>query len=112
MSSKIPFAYGVVARTTVPSISPSLRPVQLCEKKMEAIYLNLPMARREAAELAGQLAEHGFLFSSVIPELDNGDVLKLQYLNNVQIDPAKIAVVSETARDLLDFIVQQYRERA
>lgn len=107
MSSKIPFAYGVVARTTVPSISPSLRPVHLCEKKMEAIYLNLPMARREAAELA----EHGFLFSSVIPELDNGDVLKLQYLNNVQIDPAKIAVVSETARDLLDFIVQQYRER-
>lgn len=84
---------------------------ELCEKKVEAIYLNLAMASREAALLASQLAEHGFLFSCVIPELEDGDILKLQYLNNVQFDPAKVTVVSATAKGLLDFIARQYRER-
>ena len=54
---------------------------ELCQKKVEAIYLNLSMMSREAAILAGKLADKGFLFAGVIPELKDGDVLKLQYLN-------------------------------
>lgn len=84
---------------------------ELCEKKVEAVYLNLSMMNREAAILAGRLFDKGFLFAGVIPELDNGDVLKLQYLNNVQFDPEKVTVVSETAKELLDFIGKQYLER-
>jgi len=83
----------------------------LCEKKVEAIYLNLPMELREAAILAGRLAEKGFLFAGVIPELKAGDVLKLQYLNNVLFDPSKVTVVSDTARELLAFISRQYANR-
>lgn len=84
---------------------------ELCEKKVEAVYLNLPLGSRAAAVLAGQLAEKGYLFAGVIPELENGDVLKLQYLNNVQCDPAKVVVVSESAQELLAFISRQYAER-
>ncbi len=84
---------------------------ELCEKKVEAVYLNLPMSSREAAILAGRLAEKGFLFAGVIPELKDGDVLKLQYLNNVLFDPSKVTVVSDTARELLSFIYRQYENR-
>ncbi|MDD2338555.1 MAG: hypothetical protein PHD01_18520, partial [Geobacteraceae bacterium] len=84
---------------------------ELCEKKVDAVYLNLPMMSLEAAILAGRLAEKGFLFAGVIPELKNGDVLKLQYLNNVLFDPSKVTVVSNTAKELLGFISKQYENR-
>ncbi|MEA5115810.1 MAG: ATP-binding protein [Geobacteraceae bacterium] len=84
---------------------------ELCEKKVDAVYLNLPMASREAAILAGRLAEKGYLFAGVIPELKDGDVLKLQYLNNVFFDPSKVTVVSDTAKELLAFIYRQYEGR-
>lgn len=84
---------------------------ELCEKKLDAVYLNLPMGSREAAILAGRLAEKGFLFAGVIPELQDGDVLKLQYLNNVLFDPFKVTVVSDTAQELLGFIAAQYENR-
>lgn len=84
---------------------------ELCEKKVDAVYLNLPMASREAAILAGRLAEKGFLFAGIIPELKDGDVLKLQYLNNVSFDPSKVTVVSDTAKELLGFIFRQYENR-
>lgn len=84
---------------------------ELCEKKLDAVYLNLPMSSREAAILAGRLAEKGFLFAGVIPELQDGDILKLQYLNNVLFDPSKVTVVSNTARELLGFIATQYENR-
>jgi anti-sigma regulatory factor (Ser/Thr protein kinase) len=84
---------------------------QLCEKKVEAVYLNLPMMSREAAILAGKLADKGFLFAGVIPELKDGDILKLQYLNNVLFDPSKVTVVSDTAKQLLGFISRQYENR-
>jgi serine/threonine-protein kinase RsbW len=84
---------------------------ELCEKKVEAVYLNLSMMSREAAMLAGRLAERGFLFAGVIPELKDGDVLKLQYLNNVLFDPSKVTVVSDTAKQLLTFISRQYENR-
>lgn len=84
---------------------------ELCEKKVEAIYLNLTLASPAAAVLAGQLAEKGFLFAGVIPEFENGDLLRLQYLNNVQFDAARLTVVSERARALLAFITGQYEAR-
>lgn len=84
---------------------------ELCEKKVEAVYLNLPMQSSEAAILAGKLADKGFLFAGVIPELKDGDILKLQYLNNVSFDPSKITVVSDTAKELLRVIAGQYAQR-
>ncbi len=84
---------------------------ELCEKKVEAIYINLHLENRETAVLAGQLAEKGYLFAGVIPELENGDILKLQYLNNVQFDPERVMVVSEHAKMLLTFVARQYQKR-
>jgi serine/threonine-protein kinase RsbW len=46
----------------------------------------------------------GFFFAGMIPELDNGDFLRLQYLNNVKIDPSKTVVVSDFGKYLFDYI--------
>jgi serine/threonine-protein kinase RsbW len=84
---------------------------ELCEKKVEAVYLNVSMGSPADAVLAGKLATRGFLFAGVIPELNDGDVLKLQYLNNVMFDPARVTVVSDAAKELLAFISRQYENR-
>jgi serine/threonine-protein kinase RsbW len=47
----------------------------------------------------------GFFFACIIPELRNGDVLRLQYLNNVELDPASLVLYSDSARALLDAIL-------
>lgn len=81
---------------------------ELCEKKVEAIYLNLALSDPAAALVAGQLADRGYLFAGIIPEYDRGDLLKLQYLNNVQFDASKVTVASDNAKALLAFICQQH----
>jgi hypothetical protein len=43
----------------------------------------------------------------VIPELRGGDVLRLQYLNNVDLDAGAIVLYSDTAKRLLAEILAQ-----
>ncbi|MCK9515520.1 MAG: ATP-binding protein [Ottowia sp.] len=81
---------------------------ELCQKKVDVIYLNLVMCDPAAAALAGQLADKGYLFGSIIPEFAKGDLLKLQYLNNVAVDPEKIATASPFTAQLLQTLHQQY----
>lgn len=58
--------------------------------------------------LAPQLEDLGFSFCGVYPEMvESGDLLRLQYLNNVAIDPAKIIVVTDMGRALLDYVVER-----
>lgn len=82
---------------------------ELIGKRTDVIYLSLPAQDPAAAHLAGELASHGYLFCGLIPELDHGDVLKLQYLNHLAVDPERIQVVSDFAKDLLAFILKQYK---
>ena len=47
----------------------------------------------------------GFFFGGLIPELRAGDVLRLQYLNNVELDPGALVLYSDTAKQLLRTIL-------
>jgi hypothetical protein len=42
----------------------------------------------------------GFFFAGVVPELARGDVLRLQYLNEVDIDVASAQIASDFAAAL------------
>ncbi len=82
---------------------------ELCLKKVETIYVELPMDEPATAIISAQLNQSGFLLSGVVPELRNGDILKMQYLNNVYVDPAKIVTVSDHTRELLEIIMMDYQ---
>ena len=43
----------------------------------------------------------------MIPEYDHGDVLRLQYLNNLDIRMEGIVVVSDAGRRLLDHVAAE-----
>ena len=79
---------------------------QLCLNHFECIYVDLPLSNDQTGVLGPQLRKLGFFFGGVIPQLRDVDVLRLQYLNNVEISPEDIAVASDFGRALLDFILQ------
>ena len=82
---------------------------ELCLKKIETIYLEMPLGLPYSAVMAMEMNKVGFMLSGIIPELRDGDVLKMQYLNNVYVDPAKIVIASDLTKQLLSVIMQDYR---
>ena len=81
---------------------------ELCINHIEAIFLDLPLEEPGVASHCATLEALGFFFSGLVPELGStGDVLRLQYLNNVAIDPARLKVASEFGRELLDYVASQ-----
>lgn len=82
-----------------------LRIKELCMKKIDTIYLELPLSEPATMYLVSQFRELGFFFGGLIPEFREGDILKMQYLNNIYIDTSKIMVASQNGNNILDFIV-------
>lgn len=41
-----------------------------------------------------------------MPELRQGDYLRLQYMNNFTIDPGKVVVVSDFGKELFDYVIR------
>lgn len=82
-----------------------LRIKELCMKKIDTIYIELPLSEPATMYLVSQFRELGFFFGGLIPEFRDGDILKMQYLNNICIDTSKIMIASENGQSILDFIV-------
>jgi serine/threonine-protein kinase RsbW len=77
---------------------------ELCLGRYDCIYIDLPLSDPATARFCAALEMQGFFFSGVIPEMVEGDVLRLQYLNNVSIDPAKVMLVTDFGRELFGYI--------
>jgi serine/threonine-protein kinase RsbW len=54
-----------------------------------------------------RLNELGFFFGGIIPELRDGDVLRLQYLNEVDIRPEDVRTGSDFGQELVNLIFQE-----
>ena len=78
---------------------------QLCLERIDCIYVDLPLNKKGTGYIASRLRELGFFFGYVIPEYSDSDVLRLQYLNNVEISKEDIKTASEFGQYLLDTIM-------
>jgi serine/threonine-protein kinase RsbW len=78
---------------------------ELCVQRLDVIHLDLKLADATAMAAVDELAALGFFFAAIIPELRSGDVLRLQYLNNIELDPAGIVLYADEAKRLLDVIL-------
>jgi serine/threonine-protein kinase RsbW len=74
---------------------------EFCLNKVETIYLEMPVDTPVSAVLSEKLSGLGFMLSGIVPEFRNGDYIKMQYLNNVRVDPAKINIAADLAKELL-----------
>ncbi len=79
---------------------------ELCQRSIELIVLDMPLADPHSAALCPEIEALGFFFCGVIPEKRQGDVIRFEYLNNVPIDLSQVIVVSDFGRKLLAYIAE------
>ena len=77
---------------------------ELCLRRIDCIYLDLPLFHPATQKFCASMEMLGFFFGGVIPEMFEGDVLRLQYLNNLDIDINSVVVVSDFGKELFDYI--------
>uniref|UniRef100_A0A7C4RU52 ATP-binding protein n=1 Tax=Desulfatirhabdium butyrativorans TaxID=340467 RepID=A0A7C4RU52_9BACT len=80
---------------------------QLCRQKIDCIYLDLPLAAPETLHLSPAFEALGFGFAGLLPEAaPDGDLLRLQYLNNVVVDPDRIITATAFGSRMKDYVLQ------
>ena len=79
----------------------------LCLHRVDCVYVDLPLSH-PATRRAG-LKNLGVFFGGIIPEAHagGGDVLRLQYLNNVEVEPGDVSTASDFGQELLGLIFLQ-----
>ncbi len=84
---------------------------ELCLHHIDCIYVDLPLSHPATTQAGAKLTNLGFFFGGIIPEAYSGaiggDVLRLQYLNNIEIKPGDVHTASNFGGELLDLIFQQ-----
>jgi anti-sigma regulatory factor (Ser/Thr protein kinase) len=79
----------------------------LCMHRVDCVYVDLPLSH--PATLSAGLTSLGVFFGGIIPEAHPGagDILRLQYLNNVEVEPGDVSTASDFGQELLDMIFRQ-----
>lgn len=83
---------------------------QLRLQRTDCIYVDLPLNNSGSGYKATKLRELGFFYGYIIPEYSDSDVLRLQYLNNVDISRDDIKTASDFGKQLLDMIMKDWSE--
>lgn len=98
-----------IGNDTLPAICQARR--DLCDLAgAQVVGLHLPLAQGGAPDLCEAAEADGFFFSGLLlPCTQEGDFLRLQYLNT-EMDPASIHLYSLFAKELLSYILKE-RER-
>ncbi|MCX5797784.1 MAG: ATP-binding protein [Elusimicrobia bacterium] len=82
---------------------------EFCTARFDCIYIDLPLSEPRTPSKCADLEKLGFFFSGIMPETAAGDMLRLQYLNNITLDPGKVVVVSDFGRELFDYVIRSWR---
>lgn len=77
---------------------------ELCVRRIDWIGLDLPLTVPGSEQCCAAVEALGFFFAGVIPELYGGDVLRLQYLNDVDPD-LEPKIASDFGRELFEYVV-------
>jgi len=83
---------------------------ELLQRRMEVIYVDLPLSNPNTAYMYEHLENLGFFFVGIIPEKNNGDIIRFTYLNNVEVDPDYYHRVSDFIQEFFDYMMEE-RER-
>ena len=79
---------------------------ELCLRRIDWICLDLPLSEPGAAQSCAALEALGFFFAGVIPDLVGDDILRLQYLNEVEADVASAQIASDFGKELFAYVVR------
>jgi hypothetical protein len=78
--------------------------------RVDCVYVDLPLSHPATPGAAAGLENIGVFFGGIIPEAHRGggDVLRLQYLNNVEVEAGDVSTASDFGEELLGLIFRQH----
>jgi hypothetical protein len=81
--------------------------------RVDCVYVDLPLSHPATQRSAAGLEKLGVFFGGIIPEAHSGggDVLRLQYLNNVEIEAGDVSTASDFGEELFGLIFRQHTLR-
>jgi len=82
-----------------------LRLRELCLRHVDSIYLDLPLNHPAVEQVCIDVEKLGFLFGGLLPELEDGDVLRLQYFNNAELELEDVQIASAFSRELYRYVL-------
>lgn len=85
---------------------------EICHEGISVILLDMNLSDQHNADCYREVEQIGFYFSCLIPELTvKGDVIRYQYLNNVDVDPSIIVTASDFGHELLEYVLKEREDR-
>ena len=77
--------------------------------RVDCVYVDLPLSHSATPGAAAGLEDLGLFFGGIVPEAhaSGGDVLRLQYLNNVEVRAEDVSTASDFGEELLGLILRQ-----
>jgi serine/threonine-protein kinase RsbW len=79
---------------------------ELCLRRIDWICLDLPLSHPGARQFCAPLEALGFFFAGIIPDIADDDVLRLQYLNEVEAEVASAQIASDFGKELFAYVVR------
>jgi serine/threonine-protein kinase RsbW len=79
---------------------------ELCTRKIDCIYLELPLTHPAIQHYCAAMELLGFFFGGLMPELSNGDILRLQYINNADLELAEVQLATDFSKELLQYVLK------
>lgn len=73
---------------------------------IQVVELYLSLADPMTPAIVPQLESMGFIFTGILPETAQGDSLIMQYFNGVHIDYDQLVLVTDVAKQLLNYVKQ------
>jgi serine/threonine-protein kinase RsbW len=80
-------------------------------RRIEWICVDLPLSDPGAQEAGPALERLGFFFAGVLPDLADDDVLRLQYLNEIEADVESAQIASDFGKELFAYVVRAMNAR-
>lgn len=84
---------------------------EIFQNEIEVAYLDYNLSDRAGTYYVKEIEKLGFFFSGIIPELDNGDIIRFGFLGSQAIDKDNIVLVSDFAKKILEYIWDEYQLR-
>jgi serine/threonine-protein kinase RsbW len=84
---------------------------QLRQRRIDWIGLDLPLSHPGAQAAAPALESLGFFFAGVVPDVGDDDVLRLQYLNEIEADVESVHIASDFGTELFAYVVRAMNAR-
>jgi anti-sigma regulatory factor (Ser/Thr protein kinase) len=79
---------------------------ELCLRRVDCIYLELPLSHPAVQYYCAPMEMLGFFFGGVMPELQDGDVLRLQYFNNADLELEDVHLASDFGKELFQYVLK------